>query len=199
MFNRMVFNMKNIIKIVIVCILSLVFVSAIDLCEERAEPNTDCMIASPAGTTCSTIFITNMTDGNLLVNDGAMDVLNAQRGTYNYTFNFGVGSYLIGICDNSSSQIIMSVKNVPGIYDDITDITETGFFYRWWKTVFSWLGGGESPEERIATQTNATFFNETGVVNVNATEIAGCVWGDVEAGQDDSCADYDRNIMGVEA
>lgn len=106
-------NKKKIALMIIMGFLFLVvtfpLAFSIDVCDEEIDPDTDCLIITPAGIDCNTYTVYNES-GQKDVADGAMVVLDAEQDIYTATFNFhSAGAYTITLCANKTA--FLTVKN----------------------------------------------------------------------------------------
>jgi len=104
-------------------IMMLVFIytaTALDMCEDTIEINTNCTMVTPTlNCTSYTYDIINMTNesGAVIVNDAALT--NVAGNIYKFNFTQPQGQYLVQLCDDTTREVIVksdeSNKTMIGI------------------------------------------------------------------------------------
>ena len=99
---------KNIIYILIVLLLFPALSSALDICGDTPQVNTDCAMVTPA-ITCSSYTYTIFNTTNNVIEQGTLTQLRGQ--VYYFNFNQPAGDYLISLCDGGLREITVSNLN----------------------------------------------------------------------------------------
>lgn len=75
------------------------------ICQDKTEiGDIPCQVITPYLNCTNYVYnLTNISDGNLLITNGAMNPIG--NGTYNFTFNQTLGSYQITLCDTTTGTI----------------------------------------------------------------------------------------------
>lgn len=138
-------KMFSLLILGILGILIIGTVSAMPLCTEKVEPNTDCEVITPV-IDCATYDLYNSTH-DLNIDDGTMDQIGT-TGVYNFTFNQpDEGTHWIILCDNSTAQIEVVIDNYA-TETNISDLETHGDS--------TWATADVSD---LATQANVTAIN----------------------------------------
>lgn len=76
--------------------------SAIELCEDRTDPNVACRMATPS-LTCSEYNYSIINVNGIIINNSVLTALNGS--IYYFNFSQGAGDYVVRLCDNSTREV----------------------------------------------------------------------------------------------
>lgn len=113
-------NYLFIMSIFIILLTGMVF--ALEVCEYEQDPNSACVIVTPAGMGCNTYDLI-APDNSTNISGGVMGVVNANFGIYSVNFNQSdVGGWIVKLCDNSSGQINIKTVDQTAISEQTIDL-----------------------------------------------------------------------------